>query len=313
MDLHFEQCDFCDSMCLIVTRLDFSRHRLLFFKNFEFFLNSKKLTHMDTKQKKGHKINSCSSHTQQPHTAPSLWRMMMRKEFSMIRLILVQSQKKTTHTHILLCETHKQNRQKEANSMTRTISATCPRSCDFREFLLNKMSSNTSEAIEAKDLLDVCLKWQKYKHKEGKGVVSKSSSKDDVKKHGYTKRSSASREDVARAESVIHVQKKRLEEYEVFENALVALLRSELKSVDVQKYQSMTSVVTKRFSALSNQVRKIVSSLSSRKENENETSDTYLRDTVRNIQNMEREKLHMVHEISFASSSREARVLETRG
>ena len=157
------------------------------------------------------------------------------------------------------------------------------------------MSSNTSSPEKAKDLLDVCLKWQKYKHKEGKGVVSKrSSSKDDVKKHGYTKRSSASREDVARAENVIHVQKKRLEEYEVFENALVALLRSELKSVDVQKYQSMTSVVTKRFSALSNRVRKIVSSLSSTKENENETSDTYLRDLVRDIQNMEREKLHMV-------------------
>ena len=177
---------------------------------------------------------------------------------------------------------------------------TCRGVCEFSQTCttIKKMSSNHTpeKAIEAKDLLDVCLKWQKYKHKEGKGgvVSSKSSSKEDVKKQGWTKRSSASREDVDMTERVIHVQKKRLEEYEVFENALVALLRSELKSVDVQKYQNMTSAVTKRFSALSNQVRKIVSSLSSRKENENETSDTYLRDTVRNIQNMEREKLHMV-------------------
>ena len=154
-------------------------------------------------------------------------------------------------------------------------------------------STSPQKGLEGKDLLDVCLKWQKCKHEEGKGISS-SYEKDVKKKKKRSKRTSASREAVHRAERVIDVQKRRLKEYEVFESALIDLLRSELRSVDVQKYQSMTSVVTKRFSALSNQVRKIESTLSSSKENENETSELYLLDIVRDVQNMERDKLHIV-------------------
>ena len=66
-----------------------------------------------------------------------------------------------------------------------------------------------------------------------------------------------------------------------------------MKSADVQKYQRICSEITKRFSTLSNAVRKIETALSSSNK-ENEEEETYLRDIVRDIQNMEREKLHMV-------------------